>query len=644
MANHLATFFLIAINRVAIKKFYEEFPDKPVKIYSLIGNDDSNIIIRGNDDNLNDLDMVKNLAKRFSSVHASYLSAFGVWFNAKKSFLSRYSLFYEEYSAPGFQGKESRYALIMANCISLGHIRMAKHMLKSFLSSVESLNVESLQPMINYATSFFGYEFYPEEAKYDYYLGGWIPTRTNFLSDVLYDVEKVDIDCRHLTRIFKYIISIESLNRPHESNINEICENSRPLGLAMGLTGKVPPSLFGLCASKSETERFYKRLVDFERKPGGYKNLVENLWIKTKKLPIRTDSIYDLYKAIILELDCRIPPAIVKTVAKRSNWQLVNTSWCSFNELEVPNKTIKTLCALVDTGELKSNLDIPMRDSWAFLDKGKECYYSQNISDFYYSYVAKSGNARYACSDSVSNSIQYMIDHGEVIEDLIFDLPKKEILPWRMDEDYTYHIVKSVEDMEDELIEPEDLDLTFIGAQVIKSQVVEEKPTPEEDHEESLEPAFEKEGLCFDDNLGASIGETFEAHEFLTSRMKGAKPNNPEEDIEPEPPPRETIRFTEEYWMELYNDPDQISRFTNVPCDTHSQNPFELTYMFRQDCLFCRIVSSNPHQDRQSFDDPFESMRSYPTREQLLVKLGFEEPPDPFDDSGSEGGMFGCME
>jgi hypothetical protein len=639
MANHLATFFLIAINRLAIKKFYEEFPDRPVYFTSLIGNDDSDIAIRGNDDNLNDLDLVDSLSKRFSQVHASFLSAFGVWFNAKKSFLSRYSLFYEEYSVPNFQNKESRYALIMANCISLGHIRMAKHMLKSFLSSVESLNVESLQPMVNYATSFFGYEFYPEEAKNDYYLGGWIPKRTNFLSDALYDIEELDQDSRFLQRIFKYITSVESLNRPHASNIADPSDNSRPLGKAMGITGRIPPSLFGLCSSSKETKRFYSRLIDFERKPSGYRNLVDSLWEKHKRITIEDCSRYELYRLILTTIDCRIPPCIVKTIAKKNNWQLVNTSWCSFNELDVPNKTLKILCSMIDQGVLKSNLEIPMRDSWNFLDRGRECYYSDNIAEYPFSFVAKSGNARFACADSVSNSIQYMIDHGEVIEDLIFEIPKRDILPWRLDEDYTYHLVKSVEDMEDDLVESEDIDLTFIGSCIIRAQNPVQQDL--ESEQDASSEVFNFEGDIADDDFPHIEGMEGD-HRFL-ERFKSLKANN-SSSKEPEiPAEAEKIRFDLTHWMDLYNNPDNLSLFVHEPCETHSNDPYMMTYMFSQRCICCRFISSSPHKDRDDIDI-FEKERSYPTREELLKRVGFEEAPDPFADDDSDMGMFGGLE
>ncbi|XDO01625.1 RNA-dependent RNA polymerase [Phytophthora cinnamomi ormycovirus 7-5] len=602
MANHLATFFLIAVNRVSIKRFREEFPDSGVDFDTIIGNDDSDTVITGDEDHLNEVKYVSEQAKLFMDIHALTLSAYGIWYNAKKSFLSHYSLFYEEYGVKSFRKKQSRYCLILANCLALGHIRMAKHMLKSFLTSVDHLDLRTLNPMVSYVTDHYGYEFYPGESDFDYYLGGWIPKRSNFLSDSLLDLENPDVDPRILMRVFKYIQAVEGLNKPPQSDVANVMDNSRPMGQAMILTGHSDSNLFGIFAGKKETEKFYRKLVEYERKPNSYKHLVDSLWIRHSKKSYNEIGLNSLIKEIMTTIDCRIPPWLVASYEDDSQLQMVNSSWCGFNELEVPNRTLKILCSKVDQGIIHSDLELPCRDTWRYLDTNERGKFTDYIAEFPFSFVTLSGPARNSCSDTISSLYEYSIEHGAFPKDLLVDLPKRDVSHFRFDPRLTRDIIKSVEDYEDELCEPEDLSgsLQFIGIEILHAQEI---PKQEEPNFEDSESEGEEE----------------------------------------ESTPMAKIRFSLQYWNQLHLIPRMIESFINEPCEVHSNDPFQPSYTFEQDCLFCSIYTHNPHMEGLG-DLAYrnEQAKLYCSREELLRTLGFEPAPDPFDDDDGGGmGFFG---
>jgi len=594
MANHLCTFLLIAVYRLSIKRFYEVYPKAPVRFAGIIGNDDSDIWITPKRGARYNEALVVKYAKLYVDYHAMTMSAFGIWYNSKKSFLSHRSLFYEEYDIDEFRLKQSRYAMIMANCISLPSIRMAKHMLKSFLSSVDKLDLVTLSPMIDYALSIIGIEFDADEGKRDYYLGGWIPKRTNYLSDVLFELKDPEKDPRYLARIFDYVRGVEALGRPHPSSVEEISENTSPLVTAMGITGKPSQFLSGIVMSKKERRKFYTKLIDFERKPNGYVSLTKNLWSKIKTKDY-SNSLEDLQKDILLKIDCNLPVYLVKTFDE--NPMLVNSTWIGLSDLEVPNRTIKALCYEVAKGDLKSDLDIPYQEGWEYLSLSSNFYMPQYVADYPFVPVTRDGNARHSCSDSFASLGNFAVKHGRFPKDLVFNIPERKIPPWRFIEHFTQGIILTCDEIEESLgsaVTPQDLN--FIGIQVITATKRVEVKEPEEQIEE-------------------------------------------EEILEEEEDPIPKIDFRSSDWMLLFENPALKDQYRNEPCEYHIEGSGVRPMIYALHCLACQIWVWDPHDDQ---DDPETRERNatIPRADALLRRIGLDPDENEFfGESGSEGGL-----
>jgi hypothetical protein len=595
MANHLCTFLLIAVYRLSVRRFYEAYPKSPVKFTAIIGNDDSDILISLKRGSKYNEALATKYAKSYLDCHALTMSAFGIWYNSKKSFLSHHSLFYEEYDIDEFRFKQSRYAMIIANCLCLPSIRMAKHMFKSFLSSVEHLDLVTLSPMIDYAISIIGIEFDPDEGKRDYYLGGWIPKRSNYLSDLLFELRYPDKDPRYLARIFDYVREVEAIGRPRPSNVETISDNTSPLSKAMGVTGKPSQYLSGIVMSKKERRRFYTKLIDFERKPNGYVSLTRSLWEK-KKSQKYSNSLEDLQKNVLLKIDCNIPPYLVKSYD--NDTVLVNSTWIGSSDLEVPNRTIKALCYEIAKGDLKSELDTPYQEGWEYLANSSNFYMPTYVADYPFVPITRTGNARHSCSDSIASLGNFAVKYGRFPKDLLIDLPERKIPPWRFISHFISDIVMTVDEIEESLgssVNAEELN--FVGIQVLSAtKKIEVEEEPEEQAEE----------------------------EVLD-----------EEEEDPIP----KIEFNSRDWMLLYENPSLRDQYRNEPCESHMDGSGVRPMIYALHCLACQIWVWDPHDDQ---DDPEvrEMNNLIPRADELLRVIGLD-PNDGgfFDESGSEGGL-----
>jgi len=590
MANHLATFLLIAINRLAEKKFFDQYPDAPVKFRSIIGNDDSDIAIipKWDTDAYYDQEILLDFAEKFVEEHILTMSSFGVWYNSKKSFLSYESLFYEEYSAPNFHLKQSRYAIAIANCLALPSIRMAKHMLKSFLVSVESLDLITLGPMISYATNILGFEFDENEHKRDYYLGGWIPHRDHFLSNVLFDLVEPEEDIRFLSRIFDYVTSVERLNQPRPHEVTNVSQNVSPLAKAMGITGKPKSSLATIVNTIEGQEKYYHKLLDFERKPKGYENLAKNVWTHVQKKSY-SKSVYDLCATIVSKVDCNIPPFFVKEYASNRECDIVNSTWIGYNELDMPNRLIKSLCYEISEGNLSSSLDVPSKDCWKYANFEYKLGLPDYVVDFPFVPIAR-GEIRKISSDGFASLGAHAVDYGKYPKSLMFALPERDIPEWRTMTDLLRDVVISIEDFEDALAPEESFDeestavLNFLG---ITTLVRNEPPDEEEPEEEK---------------------------EFISDEL----------------PLVEKKTFTVWDWEALSIMPACRSSFVDEPCETHKNRDLKFgdIHTMTIKCLACAIYLEDPHNREYNDSEMVERSALWLSRDKLLKQLGFVEPEE----------------
>jgi hypothetical protein len=603
MANHLATFMLIAMDRVSRKRFYNQFPDAPVKIRGIFGNDDCDIAIVPKGECRWDCELVLHYAKLYREEHASTLSSFGVWYNSKKSFLSHESLFFEEYSAPGFSFKESRYAMIMANCIALKELRLAKHMLHSFLASCESLNEAVLSPMVDYAISILGIEFDAHEGKRDYYLGGWISKRSMHLSNVLYDTLDTETDPRYLSRIFDYVWGVQNLAKEHPIEVKSSSDNYHPLLRSMGISGKPPSHLASIVSTREGKDRFYSKLIDFERKPNGYRTLIRGLWNKVQKKSYNC-SMLELQSLIASKIDCNIPQELVKEyTTANSELSVVNSTWIGFNELDMPNRTIKSLCYEVAKGTLVSELELPIRDSWEYSSYEFKNGLPEYTSDYPFVPIAK-GGVRNVSSDGFCSLANHAVKYGRFPKSLLLTLPERKFPIWREDDNLLQKTVFSIEEFENTLW-GEEPNLSFIGIETLLPK--EEEP----ELEEALEPPKEEE----------PIFEESEEEEYILTQEK--KP------------------FTVHDWVSLSMFPEIANQFVDKRCELHSSNELRLPdiTMLDYECLACAIVAHNPQDPNHNSREVVEDSRTWMPRDDLLRLLGFDdvESVDLFDGSGDEG-------
>jgi len=488
--------------------------------------------------------------------------------------------------------------------MALPHIRMAKHMLKSFLLSVEDLDLDCLSPMISYAVEHMGIEFDSQEAQRDYYLGGWIPKRTHFLSDVLFDLVDPEKDPRYLRRIFNFVTQVEALNRPHAKAVPDPEKNHSLLGQAMGLFGKPSSNLFHVCHTLEDRNKFYKRLIDFEKKPLGYVSLVEGFWKKHKRLDYET-SLEDLYKEISSKVDCNIPPELVYEYADKG--EIVNTSWIGFNELDLPNRTIKEVVHKVCDGSLKSNLPYPTdqcMDCWKYCSQEYKCGLPKYAVDYPFVPIHL-GDIQNICSDGLHSLGNHAIDYGLIPKRLCFDPGIREKLPpWRKDPELLRKPVRSIEEIELEIRKEEILLPTFIGTQIIE-RIQFEKP-------ESVEV----------DDLE----------------------NVPERELEPETDNWSSLaipklKFSIQYWDVLFKCPECKDNFVDIRCEAHKDNNANPAMIPAEDCLPCKIWVWNT----RSLDNYPREVAGYfkhlCSAEELLMKIGLEFPEEVDFDEG--GGLFG---
>lgn len=594
MANHLATFFLIACHRLALKDFEEEFPDVNLGVRSIFGNDDCDIAIWDKDDPFDSRHNYE-LCQTYAEHHKRVFNMFSVWYNSKKSFFSYSSLFFEEYSIADFKKKQSRYALVLANALSLPSIRLAKNHVKSFLASDDEILVEDFIPLLNYVVDKFGYEFYPDEANFDYYWGGWVPHTENSLSQCLMSIP--DKDPRFLSRIFWHINNVVRLKNPPTTKVNNESDNLRTIGIALGLTGECDPLIFGLSAQKERALSFYKRLIIYERNVEGFNNLVEGSWKKALQKEFDF-SLDQLAKLVIEKIDCSIPDWLIQEYT--SSVELVNPEWIGNPELSSPNMSLKKLIFDLYHGKLKSSVYTPELpfDSWGYASI-RSIKQTTSFAEFDFIPIAK-GNIRNICSDGIISLVDYSVRTGKFIKRLNFKLEERNLPPWRR---------KS------------------------KANILGKGFRPYEEWDYSEEYEFPQ------------IFGIEHLHLIPEEEEEEEPEDDPLEEIEEEIPQEEEEfypyrRMELSDWNNLMIYSGLLEILEDTRCDIHYENPHANYYLPQPDCLPCRMEILNPHSELNQYTYDDEIHREYVSLEALKTHL-FGDPPEEVDPLGDddEGGF-----
>jgi len=503
--------------------------------------------------------------------------------------------------------------------------------------SVEKLDLECLGPMISYATGILGFEFDEDEYSRDYYLGGWIPKRSHFLSDVLFDLDTTNKDWRYLNRIFDYVTGTEDLGHSVPREVNDYQDNAVPLATAMMLTGKPSPALSSIVQTIDQREKFYRKLIDFERKPNGYVNLTESLWKSTSKRKY-DNSLYSLCENIVKKVNCNIPPSLVKEYTNDyREFDIVNTSWIGFNELDMPNRIIKSICSEVSKGNLKSGLELPMRDSWEYASLEFRNGLPDYIVDFPFVLIAK-GEIRNISPDGFSSLGNHIVDFGKIPKSLMFNLPKREIPRWRNEPDLLLKPVRPIEELEDEL-GADPMDLILIGVEVLHPVQID---ISEQVEEESIEEESDDSEPFDDERIFAGMDpETLEPIEYIRRITEDAEKAS-KIDSEPAVDPIanmvwDSTVFTTADWVPLSKDPSIKSRFTDIRCDLHKDNEIVTpdAISLRRNCLACCIIMMDPFSEGLTLEDRSVSEDFIP-RDKLLRLIGLHSPVVSEDEDGDD--------
>jgi len=155
----------------------------------------------GNDDSILEVSSGKNESRIIDETDAmmiqiidfEMLDGLNIMTNGKKSFWSWYPIIFEEYGKPEFKEKDSRVACALSSALLAPDIKYAK-LLTSSLSLAFWSEGSWIAKCLDAITSYWGFEYYPEEIKYDYSLGGWISLRSKGCSLALRNVESAPND------------------------------------------------------------------------------------------------------------------------------------------------------------------------------------------------------------------------------------------------------------------------------------------------------------------------------------------------------------------------------------------------------------------------------------------------------------------
>lgn len=191
-----------------------------------------------------------------------------------KTFFSRYSILFEQYSHPLFKAKEARAYCAFTNVFIAPHIRIAKILSNSLSSFFTDLTVP--YTILNAIISLWGFEYYPDEVKYDYSLGGWLTHLSSGISTALREIYEAPENL--YTQILNAIYGVEkvkqNLLRPTTKGKPIEEKNYSSLGRQFMIQRINRPDLLDksvalsqLILNQDEYCLFYEKLFGLQRNP-----------------------------------------------------------------------------------------------------------------------------------------------------------------------------------------------------------------------------------------------------------------------------------------------------------------------------------------------------------------------------------------
>jgi hypothetical protein len=178
MANNLVTYIQCMLSKMLLKRIPPH-----IEVEALYGNDDSCLKIWTQDGLLSSVDAMMIQCEDFD-----ILDRLNVITNDKKSFWSWYPILFEEYGHQDFKIKHSRIACALSSAMLAPDIKYAKFLTSSISMALWD-NGDWIEAPLRELISKWGYEYYPDEASYDYLLGGWVSIRSVGMNPMLRMIE-----------------------------------------------------------------------------------------------------------------------------------------------------------------------------------------------------------------------------------------------------------------------------------------------------------------------------------------------------------------------------------------------------------------------------------------------------------------------
>jgi hypothetical protein len=261
MANNLVTLCQIVIYRLGRNNLPES-----IQTDYFCGNDDSILFVKG----------IEPTNEDFATIETNddeILSGLSIIKHNTKSFWSLHPIIFEQYGKESFKSKTSRLAMSMAPCYLVDDIQTAKRLCNALSPLIGEVGRDAI-PLVRRLSSFWGYDYYPEEATKDYFLGGWVSKYSKGCHTILRDIMDASEELiPYMYLAYRKCKAYESSILPHYEE-EGAAENYSHLGAALGIRYlksdiKLPKDLQreSLLLPRSEYERFYKKAFELSRRP-----------------------------------------------------------------------------------------------------------------------------------------------------------------------------------------------------------------------------------------------------------------------------------------------------------------------------------------------------------------------------------------
>jgi hypothetical protein len=269
MANHLVTLCNVAISRMARSMSYKKTNSK-VKCTCIVGNDDLGACFYPK------CKEAKDLAEEYLNNEHEIHANLGNITNQKKSVVKDEGLFYENYTAKGWQAKESLVCNAIACAYLAPTIRVAKHYVSSQSDRFKS---EWAFSELRRLAEYWGPEFFTIESELyiTSEIGGWLQQTSWSLSTLLLDIDYLVPRFRDDMILHAYKACSRYYKAPKPEFKTQGYVNNH---LYQGPAKHADPRVQMFSLVQDDILSFYKKLTSFQR---NFKSRIENSNVKGKK-------------------------------------------------------------------------------------------------------------------------------------------------------------------------------------------------------------------------------------------------------------------------------------------------------------------------------------------------------------------------